>query len=97
MNKGVNGTVIVSFGSFMRSASIPPDIVQNFMDAFRQFADYHFVFKVDADTVAAEIAPNVDLVSWLPQSDLLGELVLYLCQLLCRSSQCSRIHHTGRH
>uniref|UniRef100_A0AC35U239 Glucuronosyltransferase n=1 Tax=Rhabditophanes sp. KR3021 TaxID=114890 RepID=A0AC35U239_9BILA len=65
--------VILSFGSIVTSKATPKDIKFGLLEAFKQFPDVTFIYKVDKDDTAfAKDYPNVVLSPWIPQNDLLG-------------------------
>ncbi len=52
---------------------MPIKIARAFTDAFREFPDYQFLFRIDDEAVSPiSAAANVDLLTWMPQSDMLG-------------------------
>ncbi|XP_071111136.1 UDP-glucuronosyltransferase 2A2-like [Haliotis cracherodii] len=66
MEKGGETTVIVSFGSKFKL--LPDKIFQLLLDAFAR-TKYNYIFKT---TTKIKTAPNIMLVDWMPQSDLLA-------------------------
>lgn len=50
-------------------------MVLAFLEAFNSFPNYTFIWKTEAETMKNELFsrfPNVHLVEWLPQNDLLS-------------------------
>ncbi|KAK0420565.1 hypothetical protein QR680_014762 [Steinernema hermaphroditum] len=76
MEKGSKGVILMSLGTIVPTSAIPLQIRRGIFEAFANFSDYHFIVKVDKDdTESASLVqriPNVDLVQWMPQSDILG-------------------------
>lgn len=91
MRKGTKGVVLVSFGTAAPTTYMNARKKKVLFDVFAELSDYHFVMKVtEGDDVTANLTktiPNIDLVSWMPQSDALGKLLVSKR----RSQQC---HHT---
>ena len=65
-----HGVVILSFGSIKFLHSIWPKIRTKFMGAFSRLPQ-RFIVQYSLDDVT-DAPPNVKLVKWLPQNDLLG-------------------------
>ncbi|KHN71876.1 Putative UDP-glucuronosyltransferase ugt-50 [Toxocara canis] len=76
IEKGKQGIVIVSFGAFMCSSSMPSNIRTDLFKVFAGFSDYHFLINIDKlDEESAKMAkyiPNVEVFEWTPQSNILG-------------------------
>lgn len=65
-----NGTIIVSFGTVATAVKHVIDI-QAFFQAF-SLLPYNVIWKYTEDFPQNLLAPNVKIVRWLPQNDLLG-------------------------
>ncbi|KAE9552641.1 hypothetical protein FO519_004154 [Halicephalobus sp. NKZ332] len=82
IKKGKNGTVFFSLGSNVDTTFISYSIKKNFLDAFSEFPDYHFIVKLDkGDSEGLEYARkirNVYVTHWAPQNELLQESELKL-------------------
>jgi glucuronosyltransferase len=66
------GVVVVSFGSLVKT--LPINIITNFLKAFSQRRE-RFIMRFDTSTVKPgqlTVPPNVKLMKWIPQNDLLG-------------------------
>ncbi|KHN71872.1 Putative UDP-glucuronosyltransferase ugt-47, partial [Toxocara canis] len=78
MSKGKNGVVLMSFGTLVPSSSIPMEIRVDILRVFAEFIDYHFLIRADDDDndtrqlLIDMNIHNIDLVGWIPQSDMLG-------------------------
>ena len=71
--KWTNDIVVMSFGS--SAGKMPEKFVRVFIDAFRQFPDYAFVWKLpNADKYT--LPKNIIASPWLPQNDLMAVLPL---------------------
>jgi len=71
-NNASRGVILFSFGSVIRSADMPHEYKQAFLDAFAEFPDINFLWKYEEDD--HEIAKgynNVFTEKWLPQPDIL--------------------------
>ncbi|CAI2353060.1 unnamed protein product [Caenorhabditis sp. 36 PRJEB53466] len=69
-----NGTVIFSFGTQVAGNKYPRYAVRNFVNVFKRFPEYTFLWKYDVqedEEQLFEAAPNVFPLDWLPQTDLL--------------------------
>ena len=77
VEKAADGVIIVTFGTWLDK--LPLNILKVFMDAFRGIKQRVVMRYKGSDTL--DIPPNVKLVSWMPQNDLLGHnktrLVIY--------------------
>jgi glucuronosyltransferase len=72
---GPEGTVVVSMGSSVKSAGMPASLRRVFVAAFAKLRQ-RVVWKWEHgynSTFPETLPPNVHLVRWLPQQDLLGE------------------------
>ena len=67
MNSAPEGVIIMTFGSF--GVDIGPQMVKEFVKAFRNVKQ-HILWKYVEEPEG--LPPNVRIVSWLPQNDLLG-------------------------
>lgn len=74
MQSSSEGVVLVSFGSVGKSIFMPEATRRAFLEAFSHFPNVTFLWKYERpeDNIAAG-HPNVVLVDWVPQIDLLGE------------------------
>ncbi|CAB3406316.1 unnamed protein product [Caenorhabditis bovis] len=76
LDKPSNGTIIFSFGTQAPTAKIPLEIRRNFVEAFKKFPDFTFIWKydrMDDDDGIFEGATNVHRVPWIPQTDVLQD------------------------
>ncbi|RCN27719.1 hypothetical protein ANCCAN_26545 [Ancylostoma caninum] len=65
------GIVVFSFGSVAPSHKMPMSWKMAFVDAFKRFPRYHFIWRYERTDLQEEIPPNVHIFKWLPQADLL--------------------------
>uniref|UniRef100_A0A915B4P3 glucuronosyltransferase n=3 Tax=Parascaris univalens TaxID=6257 RepID=A0A915B4P3_PARUN len=74
--KGKKGVVLFSLGTMVPSSMLLDSTKEDLFKVFAYFDDYHFIMKVDENdrksSQLAENIPNVDLVQWMPQADILG-------------------------
>ena len=68
---GDAGFIIVSFGSILKGADIPEHVGRMFLSAFARLPQ-RVIWKWEDSTKLLTIPPNVKLLKWLPQQDLLG-------------------------
>ncbi|PAV61366.1 hypothetical protein WR25_26374 [Diploscapter pachys] len=73
MSKAKKGVVLFSLGSVVNGDKMPEDVRSAFLDAFRSFPDYQFVWKSSKNFQANFTHPNVHYQSWVPQVDLLAD------------------------
>ncbi|ETN76601.1 hypothetical protein NECAME_11551, partial [Necator americanus] len=66
--------VVFSFGSIAPSHLIPMSWKIAFIDAFKRFPKYHFIWRYMGTDLQDKIPSNVHTFKWLPQSDLLKNL-----------------------
>lgn len=75
LDSSLKGVVIFSFGTQVPTKKVPIEIRRNFVNAFKMFPDFLFIWKYDNLTEDSEMfgeAPNIHRLEWLPQTDLLG-------------------------
>jgi len=71
-NNASRGVILFSFGSVVRSADMPHEYKQAFLDAFAEFPDINFLWKYEEDDhEVAKGYKNVFTGKWLPQPDIL--------------------------
>uniref|UniRef100_A0A0P6EHC7 UDP-glucuronosyltransferase n=1 Tax=Daphnia magna TaxID=35525 RepID=A0A0P6EHC7_9CRUS len=73
-DSGDAGCIIVSFGSLLRNSDIPDDVRHIFLSTFARLPQ-RILWKWEDESKirhGESIPPNVKLMSWLPQADLLG-------------------------
>lgn len=77
MNKGKEGVILVSFGSITPTSIIDVEKKKAFYKTFEKYPDYHFIVKITEEDRSSrdlvENISNIDLVTWMPQSDILGK------------------------
>lgn len=65
-----NGVILMSFGSLVRSASLPATTMKMFLNVFSKIPQT-VIFKYEEDL--PEAPNNVVVRKWLPQRDIIGE------------------------
>ncbi|XP_053692267.1 UDP-glucosyltransferase 2-like [Sabethes cyaneus] len=70
-----HGVIYFSLGSFIRTASLTKKNTELFVSVFKSLK-YNVLWKCDSE-IDLDGAPNVRLMSWLPQQDVLGKF--YFC------------------
>ncbi|CAL8143995.1 unnamed protein product [Orchesella dallaii] len=69
INRGKEGFVYVSFGSFIDFLSFPPEVQQKFINALLKFPNIQFIWKLSK--TPDNLPKNFYVDKWLPQIDLL--------------------------
>ena len=64
-----NGVIVVSFGSFIKK--MPLYIAKKLFDVFSNLSEVKFVLRF-SDELPFAVPPNVKIMKWIPQNDLLG-------------------------
>ena len=93
MDAGTNGVIIHSFGSF--NGQLPSEIMEIFFYAF-SLLKQTVICKYGGGnaTMPSNVPKNVHLLSWLPQSDLLGHPNTVLFVTHCgNSGQYESLYH----
>ena len=74
-DSGEDGIIFVSFGTLLKGSNMPVDVKQTFLSTFSRLRQ-KVILKWDENDkqwgLENKIPPNVKLISWLPQQDLLG-------------------------
>lgn len=65
--------MIFSLGTNLRSDCLSEEKRNIFLDVFREFSDYNFLWKFETNISVSELPKNVMVRSWLPISDLLDD------------------------
>ena len=68
---GEDGVVLFSMGSYMDATGIDEQIAGLFAGAFAQLSQ-KVIWKLNGKP-SSKLSPNVKLVDWIPQNDLLGK------------------------
>ncbi|KAL3120167.1 hypothetical protein niasHT_008921 [Heterodera trifolii] len=74
VDNSLNGTVIVSFGTFADINSMKSEMKMAFLEAFAHFPNYEFIWKVELSDEDAKVFAkykNVHPVKWMDQKSLL--------------------------
>lgn len=71
INGSGKGSVFFSLGTNLRSEYMPEEKKKLFLDVFRQFPEYRFLWKLES-TGELIIPENVLVSKWFPQSDILA-------------------------
>lgn len=76
MQKGKNGVILVSFGTAYDTSLMEIKQKQSIISTFRDFPDYHFLFKIsenDNETIKLVAGmDNIKLTKWTPQPEILA-------------------------
>ncbi|XP_076047795.1 UDP-glucuronosyltransferase 2B33-like [Oratosquilla oratoria] len=68
-SSGEDGVVVFTMGSIFDPKVIPAEVLSAFMEAFRRLKQ-KVLFKLNTDV--ADTPPNVKIMKWIPQQDVLG-------------------------
>lgn len=69
LDEGEHGVILMSFGSLVRSSTLPKSTISMFMRAFANIPQT-VVFKYEE--ALEDVPKNVVLRKWLPQVDMIG-------------------------
>lgn len=72
LNSSKKGAVLVSFGSTLRDINLSAERIRLFVEIFRDFSDYNFLWKFESNQTLGKLTKNVYIRPWLPQSDILA-------------------------
>lgn len=72
MDNAKDGVIVMSFGSLVRSSSLPKSVIATFLKVFSKIPQI-VIFKYENEL--PEAPPNVVVRKWLPQRDIIGEFV----------------------
>jgi glucuronosyltransferase len=71
IESGKKGTVLFSLGTNLHAADLGKELLQKFLEAFRQMPNYNFLWKLDdAKDVSENVPKNVMIQPWVPQTDV---------------------------
>ncbi|CAJ0603540.1 unnamed protein product [Cylicocyclus nassatus] len=65
------GIILFSFGTVTPSDKMPISWKMAFINAFKKFPDYQFLWRYVGTDLKDKLPPNAHAFEWLPQSDLL--------------------------
>lgn len=72
VNSSVKGAVLFSLGTNTRSEYMSIEKQIMFIETFRLFSQYNFLWKFESNSTPVELPPNVRIMPWLPQSDIMA-------------------------
>lgn len=72
LDNATQGVILVSWGSNVKSASIPDHIRQEMVRGFAKLPQL-VLWKWEDDSINDIVSDNVYATSWLPQQDILCE------------------------
>lgn len=77
MDNAKHGVIFLSWGSNIKSSSMPPEKAQAILKAFGRFP-HQIIWKWENEAEMNDIKPkNVYISKWLPQRDILCKLLLW--------------------
>lgn len=80
MQKGKKGVILFSLGTLAPTSLLKKSIKEEIVELFSEFEEYQFIVKVDKDDEVfinlAKDVHNIQTTSWMPQSDILGNIFL---------------------
>ncbi|GMT15226.1 hypothetical protein PFISCL1PPCAC_6523 [Pristionchus fissidentatus] len=73
-----NKTILISFGSIVVANKLPDRVKENFLKVISRFPEVTFIWKYekpedDFAKAAFNSTPNLQILSWTPQNDLLAD------------------------
>lgn len=66
------GAVVFTLGSNFNASLMSFEKRKAFIDAFKQFPNYHFIWKFEKPMTDLTLPKNIMIRPWLPQSDILA-------------------------
>lgn len=72
LNSSKKGAVLFSLGSTLRANDLPMEKIELFINVFREFDDYNFLWKFENNKTITNLPKNICIQSWVPQSDVLA-------------------------
>ena len=78
IDESAEGVIYFSVGSILHSSNVKNATTKAFLAAFSQLKQ-RVLWKWDTDWLPGQPS-NVKLGKWLPQSDILGEFVSFICK-----------------
>ncbi|PAV65696.1 hypothetical protein WR25_17215 [Diploscapter pachys] len=76
MSRGSEGVILFSFGTVVPFNRLEQQIQSAVRNVVQKMSNYHFIVKIDSDDETTKElfkdVKNVDLVEWMPQSDILA-------------------------
>lgn len=76
INNADHGVILFSLGSVVSESTLGTDKLNNIFNAFSKLKQ-RVIMKFDVESYNIQL-PNVKVVKWFPQRDLLGSLVMIL-------------------
>ena len=80
MDQSSNGVILVSFGTMV--AELPPEVIHKMIMAFKTI-DWNVIFRYPRPADLGNVPPNVRVMSWVPQNDILSHSNLKLFVTHC--------------
>ncbi|TKR71841.1 hypothetical protein L596_019376 [Steinernema carpocapsae] len=92
------GVILFSLGSIVNTTLMPDAQKSAFIEAFRQFPDYEFVWKVDQTDILYKMFrnySNVHTIDWIDQTTLLAHPKLKLFMSHCGLNSLTEAAYSG--
>jgi len=71
LDEAKNGVIYFNLGTNVRSADLPPDVLQMFLQLFKKYKNQRVLWKWEDDKIP-DLPSNVMVKKWLPQNDILA-------------------------
>lgn len=77
LNDSSNGVILFSLGNGISREILSKEKIDIFLDAFSKLSEYKFIWKFSDHKVVQKLPSNVIIDKWVPQNDILGNILLY--------------------
>jgi len=71
IERAIKGIIIFSLGTVSNTTNMPEQMIHSFVEAFGQFPEYQILWRMEMNIPQASKYPNINLLKWLPQKDLM--------------------------
>ncbi|KAE9547142.1 hypothetical protein FO519_009647, partial [Halicephalobus sp. NKZ332] len=97
LSSSKRGTIVFSFGSLVKTSSIPDPVKRNFVKAFSSFKDYNFIWKIDEeeDHELFKNSTNIYPIKWIQQMELLNDNRVKLFISHCGLNSLLEVAYSG--
>ena len=75
-DSAINGLILFSLGTNVQGQMIGDERITMILEAFRRLSKYTFLWKINLEEFPIPLPANVVIRKWLPQTELLGIMVI---------------------